>query len=91
MIFDSGVSFSIPNAPSPIHAIFHIKAGNVDLVSITESAKYNPRPQMGSLVEARIGRGHWFYVALGLFRQMPPGVDGSDQLMANILSVRKTK
>jgi len=33
-----------------------------------------------------VGKGHWVYVGLGLWRQMAAGTDGAYQLMANLIS-----
>jgi hypothetical protein len=61
----------------------------VDLVSMVDSFKDNPGEKLGSLVEARIGKGRWIYVGLGLWRQLPAGTDGAYQLLANLISLPK--
>jgi hypothetical protein len=61
----------------------------VDLVSMTDSFQDNPGEKLGSLVEARVGRGRWLYLGLGLWRQLPAGTDGAYQLLANLLSLPK--
>jgi hypothetical protein len=60
-----------------------------DLVSMTDSFPDNPGVKLGSLVEARHGKGHWVYVGLGLWRQLPAGTDGAYQLLANLLALPK--
>ena len=50
---------------------------------------YNAGDKTGALVEARVGKGRWFYVGLGLWRQVPAGVDGAYRLLANLLSSGK--
>jgi len=40
----------------------------------------------GALVEAAVGKGHWMYVGLGLWRQLSAGTDGAYELMANLIS-----
>jgi hypothetical protein len=62
----------------------------VDLVSMTDSFQDNPGDKLGSLVEARVGKGRWIYVGLGLWRQLPAGTDGAYQLLANLLSLGKS-
>jgi len=62
----------------------------IDLVSMTDSFPDNPGPKLGSLVEAKYGKGRWLYVGLGLWRQLPAGTDGAYQLLANLLSLGKT-
>jgi LmbE family N-acetylglucosaminyl deacetylase len=61
----------------------------VDLVSMVDSFPDNPGVKLGSLVEARVGKGRWLYVGLGLWRQLPAGTDGAYQLLANLLSLGK--
>jgi hypothetical protein len=60
-----------------------------DLVSMVDSFPDNPGVKLGSLVEARVGKGRWLYVGLGLWRQLPAGTDGAYQLLANLLSLGK--
>jgi hypothetical protein len=61
----------------------------VDLVSMTDSFPDNPGEKLGSLVEAKVGKGRWLYLGLGLWRQLPAGTDGAYQLLANLLSLSK--
>jgi LmbE family N-acetylglucosaminyl deacetylase len=59
-----------------------------DLVEFTEPFPNNQGVKRGALVEARIGKGRWLYVGLGLWRQLPAGTDGAYRLMANLLSLQ---
>jgi hypothetical protein len=61
----------------------------IDLVSMVDSFKDNPGEKLGSLVEAKFGKGRWLYVGLGLWRQLPAGTDGAYQLLANLISLPK--
>jgi hypothetical protein len=61
----------------------------IDLVSMVDSFKDNPGVKLGSFVEANVGRGHWIYLGLGLWRQLPAGTDGAYQLLANLISLPK--
>jgi LmbE family N-acetylglucosaminyl deacetylase len=61
--------------------------GYVDLVQIEDPFPFNKGPKRGALVEAKVGKGHWIYVGLGLWRQLPAGTDGAYALLANLLSV----
>jgi len=61
----------------------------VDLVSMTDSFQDNPGEKLGSLVEARVGKGRWLYLGLGLWRQLPAGTTGAYELLANLLSLPK--
>ncbi len=62
----------------------------VDLVQLEDPFPYNKGVKRGALVEATVGKGHWIYVGLNLWRQLPAGTDGAYQLLANLLSVGKT-
>jgi LmbE family N-acetylglucosaminyl deacetylase len=63
----------------------------IDLVSMTDSFKDNPGEKLGSMVEAKYGRGKWIYLGLGLWRQLPAGTDGAYQLLANLISMQKAR
>lgn len=63
----------------------------VDLIAMTDPFKDNPGEKLGSLVEARVGKGRWMYVGLGLWRQLPAGTDGAYQLLANLLALSKAR
>jgi LmbE family N-acetylglucosaminyl deacetylase len=63
----------------------------VDLVELEDSFDGNPGVKRGALVEARFGDGRWIYVGLGLWRQLPAGTTGAYQLLANLLSVGRTR
>jgi LmbE family N-acetylglucosaminyl deacetylase len=58
-----------------------------DLVELTDPFKNNPGAKRGALVEGVYGKGRWVYVALGLWRELPAGVDGSYELLANLISL----
>jgi hypothetical protein len=60
-----------------------------DLVSMTDSFPDNPGVKLGSLVEANVGKGRWVYVGLALWRELPAGVGGAYQLLANLISLGK--
>jgi hypothetical protein len=62
-----------------------------DLVAMTDSYKDNPGEKLGALVEAKVGKGRWIYVGLGLWRQLPAGTDGAYQLLANLISLGKAR
>lgn len=62
----------------------------------TWSAEYTPLvethdtgqpPQRGVWLTARVGEGHFTYVALALQRQVPYGVPGAYRILANLLSL----
>lgn len=59
-----------------------------DLVEFIDPFPYNAGVKRGALVEAKVGKGRWLYVGLGLWRQLPAGTDGAYRLMANLLSLQ---
>ena len=61
----------------------------VDLVQMEDPFPDNPGVKLGSLVEARVGKGRWVYVGLALWRQVPAEVEGAYQLLANLISLPK--
>jgi hypothetical protein len=58
-----------------------------DLVSLEDPFPLNSGEKLGALVEASYGKGRWVYVGLGLWRELPAGVDGAYQLLANLISL----
>jgi LmbE family N-acetylglucosaminyl deacetylase len=63
----------------------------VDLVELTDPFEFNPGPKRGALVEARVGKGRWVYLGLGLWRQLPAGTEGAYRLLANLVSLGRTE
>jgi len=63
----------------------------VDLVSMTDSFKDNPGEKLGSMVEAKYGKGRWIYLGLGLWRQLPAGTEGAYRLLANLINLPKAR
>jgi LmbE family N-acetylglucosaminyl deacetylase len=60
-----------------------------DVVQFEENFPYNKGTKTGALVETTYGKGHWVYVGLGLWRQLPAGTDGAYQLLANLIALGK--
>jgi hypothetical protein len=57
-----------------------------DVLALADPFPENPGDKRGALVEARVGRGTWTYVGLGLFRELPEAVPGAYRLLANLVS-----
>ena len=57
-----------------------------DLIRLEDPWSFNAGKKGGALVEAKVGKGRWTYVGLGLFRQLPAGVPGAWRLLANLVS-----
>jgi hypothetical protein len=49
--------------------------------------KDNAGPRLGSLVDAKVGKGRWVYLGLALWRQAPAGVPGAYRLLSNLISL----
>jgi LmbE family N-acetylglucosaminyl deacetylase len=47
------------------------------------------KPNKGSLIIAKYGKGNYVYTGLAFFRELPAGVPGAYRLFANILSLPK--
>jgi LmbE family N-acetylglucosaminyl deacetylase len=62
-----------------------------ELLAIDEPFPLNRGEKRGALVEAQYGQGHWVYVGLGLWRELPAGVDGAYELFANLISLGHTQ
>ena len=58
-----------------------------DLVRMEDPFKYNSGKKDGALVIADYGQGKWLYVGLGLWRELPAGVEGAYRLLANLISL----
>jgi hypothetical protein len=56
-----------------------------DVVAFTDPFPLNAGEKRGALVDAKVGKGHWTYVGLGLFRELPAGVPGAYRLLANLV------
>jgi hypothetical protein len=60
-----------------------------DLLQLEDPFPFNKGVKKGALVAASYGKGRWIYVGLGLWRELPAGVDGAYQLLANLISLGK--
>ena len=58
-----------------------------DLAPTEDPFEYSRGVKLGSLVEARHGRGSWIYVGLGIWRELPAGIPGFYRILANLLSL----
>jgi hypothetical protein len=57
-----------------------------DLLAASDPWPNNSGEKTGMLTVARLGKGTWTYVGLGLWRQLPAGVPGAYRIMANLVS-----
>jgi LmbE family N-acetylglucosaminyl deacetylase len=49
------------------------------------------KPDDGSLIIARYGKGYFTYTGLVFFRELPAGVDGAYRLLANLIALNRKK
>jgi hypothetical protein len=72
-------------------SIYH--AGNLDKNFETVLAMNDPgeKPEEGSLVIAKYGKGIFVYTGLVFFRELPAGVPGAYRLLANIIALNRKK
>jgi len=49
------------------------------------------RPDEGSLLVARYGKGYFTYTGLVFFRELPAGVPGAYRLLANLIALNGKK
>jgi hypothetical protein len=91
-------AFNTPNKIGPAawanwvqeRGTYYFKPGDpqyVDLLESEDPFPYNAGPKRGILVDAKVGKGRWMYVGLVLWRELPAGVPGAYQLLANLLSL----
>jgi hypothetical protein len=62
-----------------------------DLVALEDPFELNRGRKTGALVEGRVGKGRWIYIGLGLWRQLPAGTPGAYRLLANLLSLGRSR
>jgi LmbE family N-acetylglucosaminyl deacetylase len=58
-----------------------------DLISLEDPFPNNRGEKRGALVSTQFGKGRWIYVGLGLWRQLPAGIEGAYHLLANLISL----
>ena len=58
-----------------------------ELVRMEDPFIYNSGKKHGALVITDYGQGKWLYIGLGLWRQLPAGVEGAYRLLANLISL----
>jgi len=49
------------------------------------------KPDDGSLMIAKYGRGYFTYTGLVFFRELPAGVPGAYRLLANLIALNRKK
>lgn len=62
-----------------------------DLLASTDPWPYNAGEKVGLLTTAKLGKGTWTYVGLGLWRQLPAGTTGAYRMIANLIAQPRGK
>ena len=70
------------------HAGVRDSANLETVISLTDPGE---KPEDGSLIIGRYGKGYFTYTGLAFFRQLPAGVPGAYRLMANLIALNKKK
>jgi hypothetical protein len=68
-------------------SIYHGVDTSGKFQALLSMADPDEKPDTGSLLVARYGKGWFTYTGLSLFRQIPSGVPGAYRLLANLLSL----
>ena len=68
-------------------SIYHGADTSGKLQALLSMADPDEKPDTGSLLVVRYGKGWFTYTGLSLFRQIPAGVPGAYRLLANLLSL----
>ena len=98
------VNFLIPNhqvlnSPNKINSsdfdnwiqergIYHAGELDSNYQSILSMADPGEKPNSGSLIIAKVGKGYFIYTGLAFFRQLPAGVPGAYRLFVNLIELK---
>ena len=70
-------------------SIYHAAPGAAGYQYLIRMQDPDEKPDEGSLVVARYGKGWFTYTGLALFRQLPAGVVGAYRLLANLIALNQ--
>jgi hypothetical protein len=71
--------------------LYNFAAMDARYTGILESHDPGEAENRGGLVVADVGKGKFVYCSYSLFRQLPAGVPGAYRLLANLISLPKSK
>lgn len=72
-------------------SIYHGAEWDKNFESIFSMNDPGEKPDEGSLLIARYGKGYFTYTGLVFFRELPAGVPGAYRLLANIIALNRKK
>ena len=89
--------FNFPNRLGPSdfkewvqeRSIYHAAAGAAGYQYLLRMQDPGEKPDEGSLLVGRYGKGWFTYTGLALFRQLPAGVEGAYRLLANLIALNQ--
>jgi hypothetical protein len=70
-------------------SIYHASNFGDKYESFFSMSDANDKPDAGSLIMTKYGKGNFVYTGLVFFRQLPAGVPGAYRLLANIIALNK--
>jgi LmbE family N-acetylglucosaminyl deacetylase len=93
----SHVVFNYPNRLGPEdfagwvqeRSIYHASPGAAGYQYLIRMQDFDEKPDEGSLLVGRYGKGWFTYTGLALFRQLPAGVTGAYRLLANLIALNQ--
>lgn len=68
--------------------IYHAGELDSNYQSILSMADPGEKPNSGSLIIAKVGKGYFIYTGLAFFRQLPAGVPGAYRLFVNLIELK---
>jgi LmbE family N-acetylglucosaminyl deacetylase len=72
-------------------SIYHAAGWDKNFETIFSMNDAGEKPDEGSLIIAKYGKGYFTYTGLVFFRELPAGVPGAYRLLANIIALNKKK
>jgi len=72
-------------------SIYHAEKWDKDFESIFSMNDPGEKPDEGSLIISKYGKGFFSYTGLVFFRELPAGVPGAYRLMANLIALNNKK
>lgn len=72
-------------------SIYHAEKWNSNFETIFSMSDPGEKPDEGSLVISKYGKGYFSYTGIVFFRELPAGVTGAYRLLANLIALNKKK
>jgi len=72
-------------------SIYHAANWDKNFETIISMNDPGEKPEDGSLIITKYGKGYFTYTGLVFFRQLPAGVTGSYRLLANLIALNRKK